>query len=153
MLDVRFFVRRLFMPRFLPARLFAPRFGASFPLRLTARYLDAAEAAAEVFDFTFIVQLLVFGKFNELQNVFHLLEGIFEGRDNGPHLFGGLGNGRKFFLRRSLRPANGRARHVRPFDRRRLDGRRFGWTLLRRPYGGFSRLRGFACSMGGRRRR
>jgi hypothetical protein len=93
-----FFVAFLLLGRFLVARLLAPRFfttrfGAAFALQLAARDLYAAQGAAEVLDFAFVVELLVFGQFDQLQDVLHFFQRFFERGNNSAHLLGGPGNG------------------------------------------------------------
>ncbi len=141
----RFFVPGFFVTaRLFTAGFFASRLGAPFTLRLVARDLDAAKSAAKVFNFTFVVQLLVFSKFDEFHDMFHLLKGFFERCDNGARFIGGFGNGRNFFLGQRFGTANRRPRHIRlPFDGRWLDRRRFGWTFLWRGDGRLGRFAGF----------
>lgn len=144
-----FLVGWLFVPGFfVTAGFFAPRLlRASFPFRFVAGDLDAAKGAAEVFNFTFVVQLLVFGEFDEFQDMFHLLEGFFKGRHNCSRFLGGFGNGRNFSFRRSFWPANRGPLHVRRLGGRRLNGRRcLGWLFLRRGDRGFGDLMSFGGS-------
>ena len=87
-------VNRFFVPRFfVSARLFAPGFRAAVARWFIARDLDAAQGAAQVFNLALVAELLLFRQFDEFQDMFHLLKGLFERRDDLPHLVHGLRDG------------------------------------------------------------
>lgn len=88
---MRFFTA-VFLPIFLFAlRFFTRMFRTPVPRRLVARGLDPAQGAPETFDLPFIANLLLFRSFNQLQDVLHLFEGVFERFHNPAHLIRGPG--------------------------------------------------------------
>ncbi|HTY89148.1 MAG TPA: hypothetical protein VMB80_17000 [Candidatus Acidoferrum sp.] len=59
-----------------------------------ARVLQLAQQAAERVNLMLIGELLPLGVFDQFQNFFHALQGLFQGFDDSHHLVDGLADGR-----------------------------------------------------------
>jgi hypothetical protein len=132
----RFFLAGLLTPFRFAAGCVAPGFLA--PVRFTAGELDAAQGAAERFDFALVVVLLMFSQIDEFEDFFHLLQRMLEGFHNVADFVGGFGHdGKVLFALWSLGRAmdgisfNGRPLHGRPLNGSLLGGGRFGHIFLR----------------------
>jgi hypothetical protein len=127
------FLGTVFFPTFpFASRFFARVFGTPIPiaLRLVAGHLNSAQGAPEIFDLPFIADLLFFRRFNQLQNVFHLFEGFFEGFHYSAHFIRSPGQRRRSMLLSAWFK-------VRPLtDWRSMSGFWLGFWLRLGPFNG-----------------
>ena len=82
----RFFALVLLTLLMLAGRLFARIFWTPFARRFVARHLDTAQGPAEIVNLPFVVNFLLFRKFNQFQHMLHLFEGVFERFNNTAHI-------------------------------------------------------------------
>ena len=95
----KFFALAFFALFMLAVRLSARIFGTPFARGLVARRLDAAQRPPEIVNLPFVVNLLLFRKFNQFQDVLHLFKSFFERFHNTAHIIHcpGQGWGRVLF--------------------------------------------------------
>ena len=134
------FFARAFLAFFrLAGWFFAGIFRAPFARLFVAWGLDAAQRAAEIFNFPFVIKLLLFRQFNQFKDVLHLFKRFFERFDNAAHIVHGPGQGGRgvlwlralAFFGRLRRPVNGSWLRLSPFDGRCFDGFAFRRMFLR----------------------